>query len=144
MLNDFVFCTYKTSKLHPVYNYKTIFVHFLSLFGMTVIFCVSSTAAYGRLGMTSFFLDNPCIALIFFALNVKDRSVIMSNLNTPGPIPSRAIAAETHVPDGHCTPITAAEPKKKCLVLSLVRHAEVRPLLFLILNPYFRYFVVSK
>jgi hypothetical protein len=61
-------------------------------------------------------------------------TVVMSNLNIPGPIPSSA-AAETQVPDGHGTSITEpVKSNKKCLVLSLIRHGQVHPLPFLILN----------
>ena len=66
----------------------------------------------------------------------------MSNLKTPGPILSSA-AAETQVPAEHGSPGTAVmvtEPvksKKKCIVLSLIRHAEVRPPLFLTVISHF-------
>ena len=64
----------------------------------------------------------------------------MSNPNTPEPILS-SVATETQVPDEHGTEIMVTEPvksKKKCIVISLIRHAQVRPLLFLTLNTHFQ------
>ena len=60
---------------------------------------------------------------------------VMSNLETLAPTPNSA-TAEIQVPLSDGQPKVAEPPKsrKKCLVLSLIRHGQVRYLLFLILN----------
>ena len=63
-------------------------------------------------------------------------------MSNPAPITSCAAVAETQVPsslDGQGTLLKVAEPqksKKKCIVLSLIRHGQVCSLLFRIFIAY--------
>jgi hypothetical protein len=65
-------------------------------------------------------------------LDFLSTTAVMSNL---APIQSTPIAeTQVHASDGQDTPLVVpTEPlktKKKCLVLSLIRHGQVRPLRF--------------
>jgi len=86
--------------------------------------------------------DLSCHFFPFSALDIDDRSssrttiAVMSNLETSVPTPNSA-TAETQLPvgDGQGIPPRVTEvteppkSKKKCLVLSLIRHGQVHPLL---------------
>jgi hypothetical protein len=72
--------------------------------------------------------------VVYLNINISSTGTItirMSNLRTPTPVPTCTDPVTAN--DGQGTPLTATETpkiKRKCLVLSLIRHGQVRLYLF--------------